>query len=375
MLCAIAPTLPFLILARLIQGVGAGILGPVAIALISTLFPTETRGKAMGLFAAIQLLANLVGPVAGGFVSASLGWPYAFYMILPFGILSLLFIPFAPLGKNTIRPSALTSIDYGGALLLGAAIASFVQAWTWVEVSGWNGIVAAFLIGSAFLFTLFLFQEQNHPDPIVPPRLVQIKNVTVSIWSALLTGLLMYGAIAIFPLYAMFVFKNDATQSSAFLLPLMVGISMGILISGHRMQQLLYRTLAKTGWLITALGLACMSLVSLTPLPLTVQYGWAGLIGFGIGILVPTFLLPAQQAVSESNQATIGGIIQLSRNVGGAAGIPILTVILNLPVGSDANRYGLLFFSLFMLSILGYLIGSKLEGRPVQANGRSENER
>lgn len=115
LLCGLAPSLPFLVLARLIQGVGAGVLGPVSIALISVLFPGDVRGKVLSAFAAVQMLSNLLGPVAGGFVTASFGWPFAFYMVLPLGILSLFSVWFSRFREERPDPPELKNLDFLGA--------------------------------------------------------------------------------------------------------------------------------------------------------------------------------------------------------------------------------------------------------------------
>ncbi|MBA4493893.1 MFS transporter [Paenactinomyces guangxiensis] len=135
-LCGLAPSLSFLVMARLIQGVGAGALGPVTVALISTLFPIESRGKALSAFAAIQLFSNLLGPIAGGIVFASFGCSSVFYMVISFGLLSLITIQFARMHRDQTKPTSLKNIDYWGALLLGTAIALFIQIWILYEKYG-----------------------------------------------------------------------------------------------------------------------------------------------------------------------------------------------------------------------------------------------
>lgn len=366
LLCGWAPSLHFLVMARLVQGVGAGVLGPVAIALISVLFPVENRGKALSAFAAVQFFSNLAGPIAGGFIAASFGWPFAFYMVIPLGLLSLIIIQFSH-GLADRKPDHSTSlkdIDYWGALLLGLSITLFVQTWTIFEKSGWTMETVLFLVGSVLLFIRFIFQEGKHPAPILPPAMIKITNVKLANWSALLTGVLMHGAIAILPLYAAVVLNGSSTGSARFLLPLVLGLSAGIIFSGQMIQKLSYKTLARIGWLTAAGSLAFMSVTIFSGLPVTFHYLFAFFIGFGVGSLVPTFLLPAQNAVSEEFQATIGGMIQLSRNIGGAAGIPLLTSITGISSvwGTELTSYGVVFLVLFILSIAGFFIGSRFEG-------------
>lgn len=363
LLCGLAPSLPFLVLARLIQGVGAGVLGPVSIALISVLFPGAARGKALSAFAALQILSNLLGPVAGGFVTASFGWPFAFYMVLPLGILSLFSVWFSRFREERPDPPELKNLDFLGALLLGIAVALFIQTWTLYEKSGWTLISACMLIGSLLLFIGWIAQERKHPDPIISPRMMRIRNVALANLSAFLTGVQMYGAIAVFPLYAVDVTDGGAVGSAWLLLPLTLGLSTGIILSGRMIQRFSYKALARAGWLVAAAGFAAVSIASFTSLPWVLLLFFIFFAGTGIGILVPAFLLPAQNAVSEAQQATVGGMIQLTRHVGGAIGIPLITSMLGISSGSAS--YGMVFLVMVVLSFFGFIVGSRFEGAVV----------
>ncbi len=363
LLCGLAPSLPFLVLARLIQGVGAGVLGPVSIALISVLFPGDVRGKVLSAFAAVQMLSNLLGPVAGGFVTASFGWSFAFYMVLPLGILSLFSVWFSRFREERPDPPELKNLDFLGALLLGTATALFIQTWTLFEKSGWTLYTACLLIGSLLFLIAWIAQERKHPDPIISPRMMKIRNVTLANMSAFLTGVLMYGAIAVFPLYALAVTDGGAVSSARFLLPLTLGLSTGILLSGRMIHRVSYKALARAGWLVAAVSFAAVCFVSFSALPWVLLLFFAFFAGMGVGILVPAFLLPAQNAVSEDQQATVGGMIQLSRNVGGAIGIPLITSMLGISSGwGRSSSYGAVFLVLVILSFLGFLVGSRFEG-------------
>ncbi len=153
-------------------------LGPVTIAFISILFPIETRGRAFSVFAAVQLLSNLIGPLAGGWIAVTMGWSAAFFMVLPFGILSLATILFTENNRdNTKATPSLKRVDFLGASLLGMAIALFVQTWTLFEQTGWGVQTAMMITGSILALVGFIFQQNRHPDPILPQRLVSIRNV------------------------------------------------------------------------------------------------------------------------------------------------------------------------------------------------------
>jgi hypothetical protein len=277
--------------------------------------------------------------------------------------LSLFSVWFSRFREERPDPPELKNLDFLGALLLGTATALFIQTWTLFEKSGWTLISACMLIGSLLLFIGWIAQERKHPDPIISPRMMKIRNVTLANMSAFLTGVLMYGAIAVFPLYALAVTDGGAVSSARFLLPLTLGLSTGILLSGRMIQRVSYKALARAGWLVAGASFAAVCFASFFALPWVLFLFFAFFAGTGIGILVPAFLLPAQNAVSEAQQATVGGMIQLSRNVGGAIGIPLITSMLGISSGwGRSSSYGAVFLVLVILSFLGFLVGSRFEG-------------
>lgn len=367
-LCGLAPSLGFLVIARLIQGIGAGALGPVSIAFISTLFPAEDRGKALSAFAAIQLFANLLGPILGGYIAIKYSWSYAFYMVIPFGVISLMIISFSKINSKKQKAYSLKEMDYVGALLLGMAIALFIQAWALFETYSWNVIVLSMLGGSVASFLLFLLQEKRHSYPIFPQSFSKIRNITLANLSAFLIGILNYGAIVIFPLFSLVIFGESPSKSAQLLLPLMIGLSVGIIYSGRTIQKVSYRKLAQRGWIILTLSFAITSILCFVQVGVILIFVTAFATGLGIGVVMPTFLVPAQNAVSDDNQATVGGMIQLTRNIGGAVGIPILTSIINISNGrlSGTFQYGVLFSVLCLIGLVGLFIGGKFKGDAVK---------
>ncbi|AZR72084.1 hypothetical protein BBF96_00965 [Anoxybacter fermentans] len=365
LLCGLAPSVPFLIGARIIQGLGVGIIGPVTIALISNLFSLEKRGSAMGIYAATQLLSNVIGPIFGGLIAQTFGWPWAFYMVIPVGLLSLLLIYPLRLPSNQTSHGSIRQLDMIGALLFGSFIALFIQGWTRLGKTGLDQISLSIFVASLVLFALFVLQEKRHPYPVIPPKFIRIKNVRLANITAFLIGLLMYGAIAILPLYSEKVLGNGSVNSDKLLVPLTVGIGLGAILSGRAVKKYSYKALAQIGWLTSFLSLAILTVMSFLNVFNYWIYVFIFAIGLGIGTLLPTFLLPAQNAVSKNEQATIGGMVQLSRNSGGAIGIPILTGLLFISerFGLTFNGgYWLIFLFLCICTLFGLLVGMQYKG-------------
>jgi EmrB/QacA subfamily drug resistance transporter len=362
--CGLAHSLPILIMARTVQGVGVGAVGPSTIALISLLFSSESRGGAMGIYAATQLLANIVGPLAGGVVAEVWGWPWAFYMVIPVAFISLGLV-FTSSNLSTGRPQIpMGKLDVLGALLLGTAVTLLIQGFTRGGQIGLDGVtLSLFGIGSV-LFLLFFMQEKRHPDPVISSDLLRVKNVLLANISAFLVGLIFYGAIAILPLYAEQVLGTGASNNGKMLLPLMIGMGMGVISGGRLLKQISYKKMSRIGW--------AFALASSLTLTVACGYGlfhaylliciWG--VGAGIGILIPTFLLPAQNAVSSDKQAVVGGLIQLNRNMGGAVGIPILTILLQNSnrFGTGVGRFSLIFAFITLFAGIGLFVGMQYRG-------------
>jgi EmrB/QacA subfamily drug resistance transporter len=363
--CGLAHSMPILIIARTVQGIGVGAVGPSTIALISLMFSAENRGGAMGIYAATQLLANIAGPLAGGFVAETWGWQWSFYMDVPVAALALGMV-FASSNLFSARPKLPRGkLDVLGALLLGIAVTLLIQGFTHGGKIGMDWVTVSLVGIGLGLFLLFFMQEKRHPDPVIPSGLLRVKNVLLANISAFLVGIILYGAIAILPLYAEQVLGKGAGNNGKFLLPLMIGMGLGVIGGGRLLKKVSYRNMSRIGWGFTLASSLTLTIVS--------KYGlyhaslWICIwgIGTGIGILIPTFLLPAQNAVSSDKQAVVGGLIQLNRNMGGAIGIPILTILLQNSnySGLGAGRFPLIFAAITLLAGIGLIVGMQYRGR------------
>lgn len=364
LMCGMATSFAFLVGARLVQGIAAGMLAPVTMALISQLFPLmKERAKAMSIFAAVQMFSNVLGPVIGSLVATVLGWSAAFYMVIPLCILSFIIIYFSHFGTTATQGLAIQKVDYIGAFLLGGTIAVFIETWSIFEQSGWTMTTTLLLASSALMGIIFLWQEKGHPDPILSQEMLRLPQISLSSLSAFLAGILNYGAIFILPLFSVAIFANDYAKSSYFLLPFTLGLGIGAMTSGFMLQRISCRSLAQISWCFAAVGFSGLGAVCFLNLPVFLSFLFAISIGFGLGSLMPTFLLPAQNAVGNNQQATVSGLIQLSRNLGGSIGIPLLTSMLAATGGlqREVVHYGIAFFTLAMLSCIGFGVGSKLK--------------
>lgn len=358
-----------LVFFRMIQGLGAGAVAPAAIAMISDLFPVKDRGKAMGMMAVVQVLANVLGPLAGGLIADRLGWQWAFWANIPAGVFAVIFVAvkFAePLRVNNKTTPMQT--DFIGGLLLGAATALAIQGFKIMEEQGLFHIQTGLIIFIAVVFFgLFLRQEKNHPDPVVSSDLILIKNVKVSLVSIFLSGAVMYGNIVILPVYGQMLLGETAFQGGKLLLLLSLGLGIGGVSSGKLIQTFSYASFAVSGWVVVSAGFFLLALSCGLSLGLYFISAAVIVIGIGLGAMFPAFLLSGQNAAAENQRAVVGGLIQMGRNMGGAVGIPFFLGFI-VPTGSglagfkETDAYLPLFLLLAAVSLAGAAIGRCFKG-------------
>lgn len=358
-----------LVIYRVLQGLGAGALAPAAIAMISDLFPIKDRGKMMGVLAIVQVLANVAGPLVGGLIADNLGWQWAFWANIPMGILAIVLVAvgFADTANGS-RQTNLGQVDFIGGFLLGVAIVMLIQGFKMAETRGLiHAQTGLILLLAAFVFVGFLWQEKKHSDPVVSPDLIAAKNVKVSLVSTFLLGAMMYGAIVVLPIYGRVILGETAMQGGKLLLPLALGLGLGGILSGKLAQKFSYAKLVVCGWAVVTAGFSMLAISSRLEL---IYYPLAGMVfvaGLGLGVIFPTLLLSGQNAVAENQRAVVGGLVQISRNLGGAIGIPAFTRFIT-PTGGQVigangpDAYLALFLLLSIGSAVGFVLGLGFKG-------------
>lgn len=356
-LAGTAHTMAQLVAFRAIQGVGAGAVAPAALAAVGDLFAESVRARVFGIIGAVQVLANLLGPAAGGWITDHFGWRWGFALVLPLGALAALFgglgLSSGIEAEKARPPRWWRGIDWQGAGLWGAGLCIGLLG---LQVVGQGagqflpGAAAIALAGLLFLWALLW--EKRHPDPALPLALLAQPLLGRAALQTLVLGAVTNGAVAYIPLYVQGAGGATATGAGMALLPMMLaaGIAGG---AGAWMGERWPRRVAGAAWL--AIGIAFLSLALLRTRALPVVTGTSALIGLGMGLLLPIFLQTAQQAAGGSRLATASGTIQLARNLGGATGVPLLGVWLigGMAIGTALSA---IFASLAGAALLGLLM-------------------
>ncbi|MFI6901475.1 MDR family MFS transporter [Nonomuraea sp. NPDC050394] len=317
-----------LIAFRAIQGLGAGGLMVNVMAIIGDLVPPRERGQYQGITAGVMSLAMIAGPLVGGFITDHLDWRWAFYVNLPVGGLALAWLAVKlklPKHVNQVR------IDWLGAILLSISITAMVL------VTAWGGSQYAWSspqilgLGALAIVTLaaFIPIERRAAEPIMPLQLFRNRNFTLISAIGFLLGFAMFGAINFLPLYQQTVQGASATNSGLLLLPMMgaamvVSIFVGkaITVTGK------YKLYPIIGGAGMALGMWLLSLMGVgTP---EWQTGlFIGVLGVGMGFLMQTTMLIAQNSVEQRDLGVASSTSTFFRSIGGSFGVSVFGAIFN----------------------------------------------
>ncbi|MFI9557303.1 MDR family MFS transporter [Nonomuraea endophytica] len=317
-----------LIAFRAIQGLGAGGLMVNVMAIIGDLVPPRERGQYQGITAGVMSLAMIAGPLVGGFITDHLDWRWAFYVNLPVGGVALAWLAIKlklPKHVNQVR------IDWLGAILLSVSITAMVL------VTAWGGSQYAWTspqilgLGALAVVTLaaFIPIERRAAEPIMPLQLFRNRNFTLISAIGFLLGFAMFGAINFLPLYQQTVQGASATNSGLLLLPMMgaamvVSIFVGkaITVTGK------YKLYPILGGVGMALGMWLLSLMGVgTPEWQTALF--IGVLGVGMGFLMQTTMLIAQNSVEQRDLGVASSTSTFFRSIGGSFGVSVFGAIFN----------------------------------------------
>jgi EmrB/QacA subfamily drug resistance transporter len=310
------------VLARGVQGLGAGALFPIAMAVIGDLFAPSERGRYQGLFGAVFGLSSLLGPGIGGLITDTIGWPFVFFVNLPVGVVVLLtvrrYLPqYQPSGA---RPR----IDYRGAALFTAALVPILVGLTNKQSAEWTDPAVGGLIGlGALILAVFLVAETRATEPIIPLGLFRNRAFTISVVGAFLAASGFFTAAVFLPRWFQVVGGTSATISGYQMLPLLGGIIISATAAGQIVARTgRYRLLLFSAMVVLAAGLALLTqLRSDTPAP--VLWAWMFVTGVGVGPMFAVFPLIVQNNVAVTQIGAASSSVSFFQQVGGTVGLAI----------------------------------------------------
>lgn len=327
-----------LILFRAIQGLGAGSLFPIALAVIGDLFTPAERGKYQGFFGAVFGISAIIGPWLGGFLTERVSWHWIFYINIPIGLLSMLVI--ARILPTVRRQGATRDIDFLGVGVFAAAVVPFMLGLTNAQTGDWltpqvGGLIAA----AAILAIAFLWIERHAREPIVPFALFRNRTFAISIAATFLASFGFFGSIIFLPLWLQRVQGFTPTESGWAIVPLLFGLIAGSIVSG----QVVSRT-GRYKWLISgALLLFSVGVLLMTGLHADTAYfptlsAWMIVTGLGIGPTMAVFTIVVQNAVPFDKLGVATSNLTFFRQIGGSVGLALIGTIFGTTLRDEIPR-------------------------------------
>ncbi len=329
MWCGAANSLVMLIAARVLQGAAGGGLQPVSQAVLLESFPVNKRGQAMAVYGMGIIVAPLIGPLLGGWITDNYTWRWIFYINVPVGILALLMIQtFVEDPPYISRPKHL-SIDYIGLGLMAIAFTTLQVALDKGQEADWFSAVWVrwFLGIAAFSLIAFIVYELRTRAPIVNLRIFADRNLATGTFLIGLLGVIIYGTTAILPLFLQELIGYTAYSSGFAVAPRGIGAILSMIIAARLIGRVDERLLMAIGIVIRA-----ASLFMLGNLNLSMGMGnviWPNIVnGFANGFLFVPLTTMAMKTLPNELMGAGTGLYNLVRNLGASVGISMVTTFL-----------------------------------------------
>jgi EmrB/QacA subfamily drug resistance transporter len=338
-LCGAATDMTQLVLFRAVQGIGAGGLFPLSLAVIGNIVPPRDRGRWQGLIGAVFAASSILGPAVGGFIVDNASWRWVFLVNLPVGGIALAVISITMPRR---APQTAHPIDWLGAGVLAAGVGSLLLGLVWGGKDyPWTSVhvISALVLAAAFL-TVFGIVERRAAEPILPFDILRNPIVAGSIACMALVGMAMFGTISYVPLFVQGVIGTSATSSGVVLTPLMLGAVTTSLLTGQLISRTgRYRWNVVFGPLVLAIGMYLLSRMNVHT-----TNGEAArdmvIAGIGIGSMMQVFVISVQNAVSRAHIGSATALTQFSRQMGATIGVTVIGAIVNhgLPSGVGGSE-------------------------------------
>jgi EmrB/QacA subfamily drug resistance transporter len=321
-----------LIAFRAFQGIGAGALMPIAIAVVGDLFTPRERGKWQGVVGAVWGLSAIIGPTLGGWITQYSTWRWVFYVNLPVGTIAFLVLTFL---MPTLRSKgSKVHIDYTGAALLVLGTVPLLLGFTWAgsQYPWLSPQIIGLFAGSVIALTSFVVYEalleRRGGQPIIEPSLFKNSIFSVSTIVTTIFGMGLFGSIFFIPLFVQGVVGSSATNSGLILTPLMLTSIVGSVVSGQLISRLgKYKWLAILGMFISVAGTLLLARLDVNSTNNDVLLAML-VLGLGMGFGMSLYTLVVQNALpTKIGQAT--SALTFFRSIGGTVALAVMGSVMN----------------------------------------------
>jgi EmrB/QacA subfamily drug resistance transporter len=325
--CGFAWSMPSLIVFRLIQGLGAGSMQPVAITIAGDIYSPRERLKIQGWLSSVWAIAAIAGPIAGGLIVQRFNWAWVFWVNIPIGIATI--IGFVLFMHEDVHKKT-HAIDYPGAVLFSIAISASLVALTQSATLSW-GEIAGLMAVCALASVAFLLQEKRALEPMIALELWGERMIATANGSLLMGTMTLIGVTSYLPVYIQAVQGRPAILAGIPLTAMLFAWPLASAVSGRILKRFSMRhTLRFGAWLIPV---GALFLLPITP---ESHPAFAGvgpfIMGFGMGLLNITSMVMIQGSVAWSKRGSATASLIFSRTLGNTLGVTALGAILNFGV-------------------------------------------
>ena len=322
--CALAGNVGWLIAARAVQGAGAALLMPLAMALLSAAFPPQERGKALGIFSSVTGLALIAGPVVGGVVAEGLAWQWIFWINVPIG---LIVIPLV-FGRIPESSGAAARLDIRGLVLVTGAALAIVWGLMRGNDVGWTSSeILASLLAGVVLSVAFVAWELRAREPMVPMRLFHARAFSAGTAASFLFYASMYGVVFFLPQFFQTGQGFGPLGAGLRLLPWTATLFVFAPIGGSLVNRLGERLLVVIGLLMQATGFFWVGRIAAPDVAFAYLVPPLLLAGAGVSMAMPAAQNAVLSSVAANEVGKASGIFNMSRFLGGTFGIALLVAV------------------------------------------------
>jgi EmrB/QacA subfamily drug resistance transporter len=367
--CALAGSIGFLIAARAVQGAGAALVMPLAMALLSAAFPGEERGRALGIFSGVTGLALIAGPIAGGAIAGGLPWQWIFWINLPVGFVAI------PLVLRRIRESVGlvggpgAGLDIGGLVLVTGAALGVVWALMRGNSVGWASLeVVSSLAAGVVLAAIFVAWQLRARSPMVPMRLFRSRAFSSAIAASFLFYAAMYGTLFFLPQFLEVAQGHGPLGVGLRLLPWTATLFLFAPLGGGLVNRIGERPLVVVGLGLQAAGMAWIGLIAGPDLAYANLIVPLVMAGAGVSMAMPAAQNAVLSAVAAPEIGKASGIFNMSRFLGGVFGVAVQVAVFAATGGvGSPQQFSVGFVAAIamaaVLSLLGAVAGLWLPAR------------
>lgn len=374
--CAVAPNMAWLIAGRAVQGVGAALVMPIAMAMLGAAFPPAQRAKALGMFSGITGLAVLSGPVMGGAIVHGLAWQWVFWINLPVALVAAWLV--RAKAPESMGPPG--RMDIAGAIFMTLSLVPLVWGLVHGNQAGWTdpGVVGALGLGVVFGFVFIASQRLRAWDAMIPPRLFRSPVLGAGLTVALLLSGSLIGTLFFMAQYFQVTRGASPLAAGASMLPWTATLFVVAPIAGAMVRRVGERALVVAGLTLQAAGMVWLSWLARGDAAYIAWVLPLAIAGAGISMAMPAAQSAVLGAVEPHDIGKASGLFNTLRQLGGVLGVAA-TVAVFVRTGGYANAhefsngFAAALVTAALLSLAGAAMGLRLRGKPAQAAPAASN--